>query len=482
MIMIKHYYTCKLLSDVIISRTAATEEKHQTLDYIPGSYFLGIVAAELYKNVSAEVSIKLFHDGSIHFGDAQISANGKDKALKTPLSLFEFKDHNEAGFWHWPSKQNSNLQPKQVRDNYLCDGQFVAVNKDFNLRTAIENGVAKESSLYGYQSIASGQTFVFEVIGTVEALLEAVKSALVGTKRVGKSKSAAYGLAQIDFLQAVEPEKITVKKGELLHIYAEGNLAFFDVFGHPTFQPTPEQLGVPSGVMEWDSSQIQTRNFALYNAKRQTRDADIYAIEKGSVFLVKATEDLVLSEQVVGSYRAIGFGKVRYNLDWMVDKISRTSEGQQKTKWKPPFDVPATENETFVGKELLKRHQLQMKLAEAKQKLTSNRNSKELQNMSGSQWSQIIGLLDKENEKLLKLASTNTGQVDISQAIEQLENEIKKFISSDQRRLKWTETKADQALERLFVDARKQFFSTEKNLSNWLQYTTALRALFIKLR
>lgn len=41
-------FKCTLLSDVILNQKAATEGPNQTLDFIPGSNFLGIVASKLY--------------------------------------------------------------------------------------------------------------------------------------------------------------------------------------------------------------------------------------------------------------------------------------------------------------------------------------------------------------------------------------------------------------------------------------------------
>jgi len=47
--MKEQYYTCKLLSDVVLNNKMATEGNMTTLDYIAGSNFLGVVANEIYK-------------------------------------------------------------------------------------------------------------------------------------------------------------------------------------------------------------------------------------------------------------------------------------------------------------------------------------------------------------------------------------------------------------------------------------------------
>ena len=43
--MIRIKFECKLLSDVILNQSAATDGNNSTLDFIPGNSFLGIVAS-----------------------------------------------------------------------------------------------------------------------------------------------------------------------------------------------------------------------------------------------------------------------------------------------------------------------------------------------------------------------------------------------------------------------------------------------------
>ena len=59
--MNKIQFKCILESDVIINQNAATEGNQQTLDFIPGSAFLG-VQRSLYIREDSETFI-LFHSG-----------------------------------------------------------------------------------------------------------------------------------------------------------------------------------------------------------------------------------------------------------------------------------------------------------------------------------------------------------------------------------------------------------------------------------
>ena len=84
-------FKCTLLSDVILNQKAATEGPNQTLDFIPGSNFLGIVASKLYPKKEDEKAyqetLNLFHSDKVRFGDAHPSGSGI-RGLKIPASMF----------------------------------------------------------------------------------------------------------------------------------------------------------------------------------------------------------------------------------------------------------------------------------------------------------------------------------------------------------------------------------------------------------
>ena len=63
-------FRCTLLSDVILNQKAASEGQNRTLDFIPGSCFLGIVADKIYSDKSGIEALNLFHNGTVIFGDA----------------------------------------------------------------------------------------------------------------------------------------------------------------------------------------------------------------------------------------------------------------------------------------------------------------------------------------------------------------------------------------------------------------------------
>lgn len=52
-----------LSTDVVLNVKSATDGNNQTLDFIPGNNFLGIVAGRLYQKVDTQTAWTLFHSG-----------------------------------------------------------------------------------------------------------------------------------------------------------------------------------------------------------------------------------------------------------------------------------------------------------------------------------------------------------------------------------------------------------------------------------
>lgn len=321
------YFRCSLLTDVVLSQRAATEGNQASLDFIPGNNFLGIAAGSLYSNPNLKNTDKLvlFHSGKVRFGDAHPEVRNK-RTLKIPASFFYPKldtEKSEYYIHHEMDYSKCSFQPKQCRNGFYLfyDRQLeeAKVNKMFAIKSAYDRELrrSKDEAMYGYESLQTGSSWIFEVAFEQElfnSFSELVKSALTGVKRIGRSRTAQYGLVQINLLDNYTPERNS-KVTEVLcdtTVYADARLIFLDEYGLPTFQPTVQQLGFKSGEIDWSKSQIRTFQYAPWNFKRRTRDAERCGIEKGSVFYVK---NAVLNDTQnwVGSFQNEGFGKVIYN-------------------------------------------------------------------------------------------------------------------------------------------------------------------------
>ncbi len=344
-------FTCTLLTDIVISAQTATEGEHQSLDFIPGSNFLGMLASSTYSKNSEE-SYTLFHSGKIRFGDAH-PLIGNSRTLQVPFCWYFPKGGElttrENYMLSFMSKKNFDTLVKdgpvleQARKGYFTnEGKYISIEKMFSQKTAYdpEKRRSAEGQMFGYEALVKGSQWQFsiDIDDDASGFAERIKT-LAGTKKIGRSKTAEFGKVKIEIskeedIQETEitPEKIELerritengktayenKEFNLVFLYAESRLAFKDQFGQPTFTPAVEQLGLPpTATILWDRSQIRTGAYAPWNGKRKVRDEDRVFIEKGSVFVVDmqsnnsfTTENIVHG---VGLYRTEGFGKLLVN-------------------------------------------------------------------------------------------------------------------------------------------------------------------------
>lgn len=319
-------FRCVALADLVISTASATEGVHGSLDFIPGGCFLGVAASRLY-GAGGDRAWRLFHSGKVRFGDAHPSVGGV-RGLRVPAALFRPKVGGEERYVHHRVEDFGkllNLQLKQCRDGFYAFGPDAATQVDVSRAFAIKSAYdaekrrSEDEKMFGYESIARGTEFLFEVEFDDDALdlRDDVVAALLGERRVGRSRSAQYGLVRIEVARFDSASTSVGRQGEVV-VYADGRLIFFDADGMPTFRPTPSQLGIdaPDASIVWGECQVRTFQYAPWNFKRQAFDADRCGIEKGSVFVVKSATAMS-GTAYVGAYRNEGFGKVVYNPDFL---------------------------------------------------------------------------------------------------------------------------------------------------------------------
>lgn len=342
-------FSCTLLSDVILNRKAATTGPNETLDFIPGSNFLGIVASELYPKLDPEEAMLLFHSGKVRFGDAHPSKGG-NRTLKVPASMFypKLKKPDDELYIHHlinlSQDKLSKMQLKQCREGFydfsvvtgshdkVVIAERIPTATNFAIKSAYDPTTrrSRDEQLFGYQSLEKGLTMYFsveidkeaadqisdkEAADQIQDIAKLITHALVGTKHIGRSRTAQYGLVKIEKADFREVES-RASNDNTVTVYADSRLIFLDTNGLPTFQPTAEQLGL-DGTIDWNKSQIRTFRYAPWNFKRQCFDTDRCGIEKGSVFVVNTERASALKSKYVGSYLNEGFGKVIYNPEFL---------------------------------------------------------------------------------------------------------------------------------------------------------------------
>lgn len=325
--MKKYQYTCTLLTDAVITSIAATEGYKESLDYIPGSKFLGIIAGKLYDEGQAEKTLDLFHNGNVKFGDAK-PFNENEEYLKVPLSWYYEKGKSlfdEIYLHHDLPKDLPQL--KQSRSGYFSpiSKKFISISQDFSLKSAQDRDKrkSKDSQMFGYFSLIAGSKWTFTIDDQTGKYTDEIKHILEGKHRIGRSRSAEYGLVEIRFEKEIQTESSKSLNGELI-IYAKSNLAFInEETGSYTSQPTAKQLtGTDNAEILWDKSQIRTSNYKTWNRKRFNKDSERIIIDGGSVFVVKlaGTINSDFFNNGIGNHKNEGFGEVLVNPDFLTFK------------------------------------------------------------------------------------------------------------------------------------------------------------------
>ena len=376
--------SCKLLTDIVLNTSSATEGDHTTLDFIPGNNFLGIVAKH-YDTFTSKEQMEIFHSGRVRFGDAHPVAFNEDgtvipvRTLHVPAALFYPKMHDVSELCYVmhrydreeDKKNGQPMQLKQCRKGFYAfkesKGYPTKTEKGFTLKSAYdrENRTSREGQMFGYESLKAGQTFFFEVEVDNEVLAPRIEELLTGEQYVGRSRSAEYGQVRIEAcLFADTPSSTTpicTRNGDRVAVYADSRLIFLNKEGQPVFQPTAKQLGL-DGEIDWELSQVRTFQYAPWNFKRGAHDVDRCGIEKGSVFFVETSGSAPCGSAYVGSYHNEGFGRVIYNPDCLRDNGKKEDNGRAaykilplKASWGHPVANPSTLQGTPLL-DLVRRH------------------------------------------------------------------------------------------------------------------------------
>ena len=370
------YFKVELLDDVVLSQRTATVGDHKSLDYIPGSVFLGIAASKLYSKESKDEAWSLFHTSQIRFYNAYPMISGK-RTIPMPLSFHsekvprDGKEHEILNFVYSDAKENG-VQYKQNRNGYVFfdDGKISVTmpSKTSRMRTAIdaETGTAEKAQLYCYESLDAGQIFIGKIEwddsinGAVSAVADLFEKEQ--TFHIGRSKTASYGRVKIS---KVDAPKINSKSKELndlsFSILAVSDLCLRNpVTGTPELSLFPDFLGLDS---EWRLD--GTRSFARpsylyqYNAYRKEIEVQKTLISKGSVFTFQSDKEITATEkdnilkaikQGIGDARGQGFGEIalfnvekvfqkdEINDDNAIESQSLSKEEQSWLEWvKPVF-------------------------------------------------------------------------------------------------------------------------------------------------
>jgi len=417
-------------SPVILQASSNTQGKMSSLDFIPGSAFLGMVASR-YNEFSDP--FKIFHSGAVKFCDATPIKDGKE-FFKIPLSYFHEKLDNGKIYNHHllnDSEFEKFTQLKQMRSGYINDkNEQLSMDLDFSQKSAYdkEKRRSMDSQMYGYEAFRAGMKWRFSVkfdANVSEDDINRAKETLERSTRLGKSKSAEYGAVEIKFIGEntdkiqtfTPPEKYTF-------VYAKSRLALIDENGNPSYDVKYILPNLDANNVDYEKTQIRISNFTPYNGARATKDYERACINKGSVIALKELtgEQIAELKNGVGAYLSEGFGEVLIN-PWFLndgDAQERPIKLQKKEEEKQAYtDMPTQSNLAKFLKQKKNAKDQALKIAEDVAKFIGDHKNK-FNKISNSQWGAIRALCKSNSD---------------------IAEEVDKFISNGVAKDKWRDAK-----------------------------------------
>lgn len=352
-------FDIELKQPLIISQQAASAGSHQSLDYVPGSTLLGLVAARLYARLPSDEAWLVFHSGHVRFSDA-LPVRATQVGFPVPLCWHAYKGESakkdgkflaEKLFDPALKQGDETRQPVQVRSGYVTrHGDDIQPERQQTLKTAIdrETGMAAESQLFGYEALDAGQHFRFTLSADAcvdAALWQKIQDSLKGVAQLGRSRSAQFGQVLITPCAQKNTPLETASASDTLTLWLISDLALEEQ-GQPCLIPHPHLLGLPEGS-RWlsESSFLRSRRYSPYNAFRRHYDSERQVITRGSVLRYTLARPLTADElhrleQGVGLYIESGLGQVLVNPALLQNGVPRfsavkTTVSVNKVKAKP---------------------------------------------------------------------------------------------------------------------------------------------------
>ena len=417
-------------SPIILQASSNTQGKMSSLDFIPGSAFLGMVASR-YSDFSDP--FKIFHSGAVKFCDAAPIKDGKE-FFKIPLSYFHEKlDGSKIYNHHLLSREESEkfTQLKQMRSGYINnEKEKLSLKYEYSQKSAYdkEKRRSMDSQMYGYEAFRAGMKWRFSVKfepSVSEGDINYVKETLARSTRLGKSKSAEYGAVEIKFIgeNTDEIQSFTPPEGYTF-IYAKSRLALIDENGNPSYDVKYILPNLSANSVDYAKTQIRISNFTPYNGARSTKDYERACINKGSVIALKnlSAEQIAALKNGVGAYLSEGFGEVLIN-PWFLnggDAKDNPIEFQKEAK---------TEHST-------KEIPIQSDLAKfLKQKQTTKDQALEIAE-------RVANFIESHKDKFNKISKSQWGAIRaLCKSSADIQKDVSKFIGEGVAKDKWSDAK-----------------------------------------
>lgn len=436
-------------SPVILQASSNTQGKMSSLDFIPGSAFLGMVASR-YSDFGDP--FKIFHSGAVKFCDAAPIKDGKE-FFKIPLSYFHEKlDGSKIYNHHLLSREESEkfTQLKQMRSGYINDEkEKLSLKYEYSQKSAYdkEKKRSMDGQMYGYEALRAGMKWQFGVKfepSVSEGDINCVKETLVRSTRLGKSKSAEYGAVEIKFIgeNTDEIQSFTPPEGYTF-VYAKSRLALIDENGNPSYDVKYILPNLDDDKVKYEKTQIRISNFTPYNGARSTKDYERACINKGSVIALKnlSAEQIAALKNGVGAYLSEGFGEVLIN-PWFLNggdaknnpiEFQKEAETEHSTK-----EIPIQSDLAKFLKQKQTTKDQALEIAERVADFIKSHKDK-FSKISKSQWGAIRSIC-KEVAVSDKVLNDKDDEIENQTTAEKNKNiagQISKFMRNGVRSANW---------------------------------------------
>lgn len=409
-------FKCTTQEPLILFKKAKTEQSTETLEFIPGSLFRGVVANKLFNDSAAtdEQIDDIIFNGNVWFGDAHLIIKGQ-RSKPIPFSIHKYQKtpKGELPFINLSLETPLKLKHKQVREGYYIEknGKFLyqSPGRSERMKAArsLEHRASEESGMYLYRYIEAGQSFEFFVHTKEEKLPKNEDSVLTKIAEcfsqnlyLGKSKSSEFGgKIKVEAIGDIERFEEEAGNVQVKTLFAASNWCFLNEYGTYTSHITAEMVcGNADAKIDWNKTFLRFRTYAPFNSHRNAYDAQRLIIEKGSVITLE--NPVMVSKKFlqdrIGVHKTEGFGEVLHDID-ILEKGSIAIEKHD------PKELEKKESESLIEKGDLNDPFL-LSLAhrkEAKKQLIAdynnveelveeNKNAKKLDKIKDSQWGNIL--------------------------------------------------------------------------------------------
>jgi len=377
-------------SDIVLPSTSNTEGNIQNLDFIAGSNFLGMVAREYSK---FKDSFDVFHSGKVKFGDATLLHNDK-QTYKMPLSYFFDKGKEETLYNHHLITDFKIFdQLKQKRNGYITENkEIMYIDYNYSQKSAYDTKkrTSLKGSMFGYSAMKKGLKWQFSIKvddSISKNDLELLKKTILNSKRLGKSKSAQYGLINIELKG--QKENIEEKISNQIRLYANSRIALVNEAGNPTYDLKYICEGLEDINIDYAKCQIKTSTFTPYNGAMQTKTYERIVIDKGSVIVLKdiSQEQLEEIKNGVGVYLVEGFGDILINPSFLSQYSFEFSDNKKDEEKRDKEDIKSPLAKFLKQRE--KNKQTKLKKLNEVDDFISKYHKPLYENIKPSQWGKI---------------------------------------------------------------------------------------------